>query len=224
MSSILKALKRVEESTPPEADAAAPARTPGLAEFRSSRRRKLRRRVLLLACAAAAVAAAASGYFFFLRGPTEPPLGATAAAGPSPGAIRAPLPLPPAAPTSSPAASPPAAGSEQGAVTPPPLPARPRAQVLPPRPARPAPTAPRPAAPARSEAERLSKLDSSKLKLMAIAWYAEPSRRIAVINGSIVKEGESVEGYRISEIRKDDVIVSEGTRSWRVEFGLRSQP
>jgi hypothetical protein len=67
-------------------------------------------------------------------------------------------------------------------------------------------------------------LEGSKLKLMAIAWYPEPARRIAVINGSIIKEGESVEGFRITQIRKDDVVVSDGSRSWRVEFGLKTQP
>ena len=57
---------------------------------------------------------------------------------------------------------------------------------------------------------------------MAIAWYTDPARRIAVINGSMVKEGESVEGYKVSQIRKDDVIVSDGSRSWRGEFGLKA--
>jgi hypothetical protein len=59
---------------------------------------------------------------------------------------------------------------------------------------------------------------------MAIAWHGQATRRIAVINGHIVKEGESVDGYTITQIRQDDVIVSDGSRSWRVQFALKSQP
>jgi hypothetical protein len=67
-------------------------------------------------------------------------------------------------------------------------------------------------------------LDESKLKVMAIAWATEPSRRLAVVNGHIVKEGESVEGFSVTQIRKDDIIVNDGGRSWRVELNLKGQP
>jgi hypothetical protein len=67
-------------------------------------------------------------------------------------------------------------------------------------------------------------LDESKLKVMAIAWTTEASRRLAVVNGHIVKEGESVEGFSVTQIRKDDIIVNDGGRSWRVELNLKGQP
>jgi hypothetical protein len=70
----------------------------------------------------------------------------------------------------------------------------------------------------------LGRLDESKLKVMAIAWTPEPSRRLAVVNGHIVKEGESVEGFNVTQIRKDDIIVNDGGRSWRVELNLKGQP
>jgi hypothetical protein len=76
----------------------------------------------------------------------------------------------------------------------------------------------------RAPEDSLSRLDDSKLKVMAIAWHGDATRRIAVINGHIVKEGESVDGYTITRIRKDDVIVNDGSRSWRVEFALKVQP
>jgi type II secretory pathway component PulC len=97
----------------------------------------------------------------------------------------------------------------------------------PPEPApqsRPRPFAARPPAPARSPEDSLSRLDDSKLKVMAIAWSNDPARRVAVVNGHILKEGESVDGYSITQIRKDDIIVREGGRSWRVEFNLKTQP
>jgi Type II secretion system protein B len=83
--------------------------------------------------------------------------------------------------------------------------------------------APRPA-PSRSPEDSLSRLEESKLKVMAIAWTDDPARRLAVVNGHIVKEGESVEGYNVMQIRKDDIIVNDGGRSWRVELNLKGQP
>ena len=65
------------------------------------------------------------------------------------------------------------------------------------------------------------RLDDEKLKLQAIAWSKEPGQRIAVINGHVVREGESVEGFSINQIRREDVIVNDGTESWQLEFGLK---
>ncbi|MGD2186267.1 MAG: general secretion pathway protein GspB [Desulfobacterales bacterium] len=65
------------------------------------------------------------------------------------------------------------------------------------------------------------RLDESKLTLQAIAWSKVAAQRIAVINGHIVREGESVEGFSVTQIRQDDIIVNDGTESWRVEFKLK---
>ena len=80
------------------------------------------------------------------------------------------------------------------------------------------------AAPSRSAADSLDRLEESKLRVMAIAWADDPARRLAVVNGHIVREGESVEGYSVTQIRKDDIIVNDGSRSWRVELNLKTQP
>jgi hypothetical protein len=80
----------------------------------------------------------------------------------------------------------------------------------------------RPAA-SRSPEDSLTLLEESKLKVMAIAWFEDPARRLAVVNGHIVKEGESVEGYSVTNIRKDDLIVNDGSRSWRVELNLKNK-
>jgi hypothetical protein len=76
----------------------------------------------------------------------------------------------------------------------------------------------------RSVEDSLNRLDDSKLKVMAIAWAEDAGRRLAVVNGHIVREGESVDGYTVTRIRRDDLVVSDGTRSWRVELNLRQQP
>ena len=66
-----------------------------------------------------------------------------------------------------------------------------------------------------------AKLNDSKIKLQALAWSSDTARRMVVINGRILHEGESMEGYQINQIRQEDVIVSDGRQSWSLEFGLK---
>lgn len=84
------------------------------------------------------------------------------------------------------------------------------------------PAAPAPAKKSTSRVERsYRRLDDSKLDLQAIAWSREASQRLAVINGHVVREGESVEGFLVNQIRQDTVIVNDGASSWQLEFGLK---
>lgn len=87
------------------------------------------------------------------------------------------------------------------------------------------PPAPAPArrskATAAQAARSYQRLDDEKLKLQAIAWSNVAAQRIAVINNRIVREGESVEGFSIDQIRQEDVIVNDGNQLWQLEFGLR---
>lgn len=43
--------------------------------------------------------------------------------------------------------------------------------------------------------------------LQAIAWAPDPKKRIAVINGSVLKEGDSFQGAFISKIGQNDVVL-----------------
>ena len=65
------------------------------------------------------------------------------------------------------------------------------------------------------------RIDDSKLKLQALAWFDDASKRMAVINSHIVREGGSVEGYQVTQIRRQDVVVNDGKKSWSLEFGLK---
>jgi hypothetical protein len=65
------------------------------------------------------------------------------------------------------------------------------------------------------------RIDDSKLKLQALAWSDDAARRMAVINGRIVHEGESVDGYQLIKIREEDVVVKGGGKSWLLVFGLQ---
>ena len=85
------------------------------------------------------------------------------------------------------------------------------------RPAAAAPTKKSPPRVARS----YQRLDDSKLKLQAIAWSKDAAQRLAVINGHIVREGESVDGFLVNQIRQEDVVVNDGSASWQLEFGLK---
>lgn len=62
---------------------------------------------------------------------------------------------------------------------------------------------------------------NSSLKLQAISWAQDPKKRIAVINGMIVREGDTVEGYSLSRIGKDDVIVKKGGMESKLVFKLK---
>ncbi|HEU0264943.1 MAG TPA: hypothetical protein VFR01_04370 [Geobacterales bacterium] len=90
------------------------------------------------------------------------------------------------------------------AVAPLPTPPPPRAP-LPPATMRPAPPppAPEPVEPVTITREQPALV--TNLTVSGIAWQEEHRLRRAVINGLLVKEGETVEGARVLEIRQDRV-------------------
>ncbi|MCP4117110.1 MAG: GspB domain-containing protein [Desulfobacteraceae bacterium] len=64
-------------------------------------------------------------------------------------------------------------------------------------------------------------LEDGRLKINAISWSRQPDERLAVINSAIVREGQTVEGFRLVRIMEDGVIVQRSGRRSRVEFRLR---
>ena len=71
------------------------------------------------------------------------------------------------------------------------------------------------------KAKSYAKLNDSKIKLQALAWSSDAAKRMVVINGRILHEGGSMDGYQINQIRQEDVIISDGRQSWSLEFGLK---
>ena len=59
------------------------------------------------------------------------------------------------------------------------------------------------------------------LTLQAISWSEEPQRRIAVINGNIVREGGAVEGFTITRIDQNLVLIRKGSEEWKLVFKLK---
>jgi hypothetical protein len=62
---------------------------------------------------------------------------------------------------------------------------------------------------------------TTDLKLQAISWASAPGDRLAVINGNIMREGASLEGYSIIQIDRDEVVVRKGSEQWKLVFNLR---
>ena len=65
------------------------------------------------------------------------------------------------------------------------------------------------------------RIQDPKLKLQALAWFKDASKRMVVINGRIVREGGSIDGYQITQIRQEDVVVNDGRKRWSLEFRLK---
>ena len=58
----------------------------------------------------------------------------------------------------------------------------------------------------------------TSLDLQAIAWATDSINRIAVINGRIMKEGDTIEGYKIGVIDKDAVILHKEEKTVKINF------
>jgi hypothetical protein len=62
---------------------------------------------------------------------------------------------------------------------------------------------------------------SAGLKLQAISWSADPTRRLAVINGRLCREGENIEGFNLIRINPEDILISDGRSQTRLVFKIR---
>jgi hypothetical protein len=70
-----------------------------------------------------------------------------------------------------------------------------------------------------SEAQTLPA--ESGLQLQAISWSDAPEKRIAVVNGRILKEGDRIEEYVLLEIHEDDVVFRQSGQRWKLSFQRR---
>ena len=59
------------------------------------------------------------------------------------------------------------------------------------------------------------------MKLQAITWSKDPQKRIVVINNRILRQGETVSGYRIDTINQDDVIINDAGEKWKLVFRIK---
>jgi Type II secretion system protein B len=62
-----------------------------------------------------------------------------------------------------------------------------------------------------------------EFKLDALVWSSNPKSRFAVINGQIVRAGETIKGSSITEIERDHVGLKSGSRTWELRLNLQSK-
>ena len=65
------------------------------------------------------------------------------------------------------------------------------------------------------------KLADSRYTLQAIAWSQNPEERLAVINGSVLREGDGIEGITVTQIGTNEVIVKKDANLWKLVFQAR---
>jgi len=60
----------------------------------------------------------------------------------------------------------------------------------------------------------------TRIDLQAIAWSKDPKSRLAVINGLILRERESIDNVIVMHIGKDAVVFKKGEEEWKQMFGF----
>jgi general secretion pathway protein B len=74
--------------------------------------------------------------------------------------------------------------------------------------------------PAAGEIE-IPVLNDPQMRLQAITWSKDPQKRIVVINNRILRQGETVSGYRIDTINQDDVVLIDAGEKWKLLFRIK---
>jgi len=70
----------------------------------------------------------------------------------------------------------------------------------------------------------IDRLEGVGLKIQAISWNDVPEQSLAVINNQVMREGGHIEGYQISRINHDDIILERGDKSYRLNFRSTGSP
>lgn len=67
----------------------------------------------------------------------------------------------------------------------------------------------------------MDRLEGVSFKIQAISWGEAPQERLVVINNKVLREGDGIDGYRISRINPDDIVLRRGDNAYRIDFGLK---
>jgi Type II secretion system protein B len=60
----------------------------------------------------------------------------------------------------------------------------------------------------------------TKIEIQAIAWSKDPKSRLAVINGLILREGETIDNVMVVHIGNDTVVFEKDREEWKQLFGF----
>ena len=69
--------------------------------------------------------------------------------------------------------------------------------------------------------ESIPILRNASLKVQALFWSTSPTKRVAVINNQVLKEGDDIESFQIVRIDPDAIIVNADGHLSRVRVGSR---
>lgn len=64
-------------------------------------------------------------------------------------------------------------------------------------------------------------LENDRMILQALAWAPEPVKRMGVIDGLVVREGDDVNGFNVVAIQKRNIILQRDGKNYRLEFKSR---
>jgi len=64
----------------------------------------------------------------------------------------------------------------------------------------------------------VDRLEGVGIKIQAISWSEAPEQSLAVINNQVLREGDGIEGYQISRINPDDIILQRGGKVFQLDF------
>ncbi len=62
------------------------------------------------------------------------------------------------------------------------------------------------------------RLENDRMMLQAVAWAPRPEKRMGVIDGQVVREGDDANGYTVVKIRKRNIILQRDGQYFRLEF------
>ena len=62
------------------------------------------------------------------------------------------------------------------------------------------------------------RLENNQMMLQAVAWAPRPEKRMGVIDGQVVREGDDANGYTVVKIRKQNIILQRDGQYFRLEF------
>jgi cytoskeletal protein RodZ len=74
---------------------------------------------------------------------------------------------------------------------------------------------------AKSLKQIILPLENNRLTVQAISWDQSQANRIAVIDNSVLREGDFVQGYRLVRIEEDSVILHYSGNDYRLGFRYR---
>lgn len=70
----------------------------------------------------------------------------------------------------------------------------------------------------------IDRLEGVSIKIQAISWSDIPENSLAVINNQVLRVGDGIEGYQISRINPDDIILQRGGKAFRLDFRSTGAP